>query len=118
MRVAKIGRAQRIQSLDVLRAVAAGSVALFHYGWFSFGYLGVELFFLLSGFVLTLPSRHSTAREFVFARCTRLYPAYWACLLMTCIALWCAGTNLGAWQLVANASMLTAFVGERYVDGV
>jgi peptidoglycan/LPS O-acetylase OafA/YrhL len=105
-------------SLDAIRGIAAFAVSLFHYGLFPFGYLGVELFFLLSGFVLTLPSRHGTLREFVIARCIRLYPAYWVCMALTCSAAVIAGERVSFVDLAANATMLTAFVGRRYIDGV
>lgn len=41
-------------ALDALRGVAAVSVMLFHIsnGWLPYGYLAVDMFFMLSGFVL------------------------------------------------------------------
>lgn len=111
-------RGPRIASLDVTRACAATAVFLFHYGAFPFGYLGVELFFLLSGFVLTLPSRHDSIFQFARARCVRLYPAYWTALVLTlCVILW-KGERPSLVAVAANATMLTAFLGQRYIDGV
>jgi peptidoglycan/LPS O-acetylase OafA/YrhL len=113
-----VGSASRVMSLDAIRGIAALAVSLFHYGLFSFGYLGVELFFLLSGFVLTLPSRHGSLRDFVVARCIRLYPAYWVCLAVTCSAALVAGERVSLVDIGANATMLTALLGRRYIDGV
>lgn len=77
---------QRLPLLDGLRGIAAISVMLYHvhnvFGsgqWFQAGYLAVDLFFLLSGFVLTLvaePRMHRGlgVRGFLDARIRRLWP--------------------------------------------
>src|SRR5271154_3749496 len=58
----EIATKRRISSLDGLRGIAALAVVLFHYNIFYLpqaklpyigqGYLGVDLFFLMSGFVM------------------------------------------------------------------
>ena len=85
-------------TLDAARGVAALIVAL-HHQWaihgqlFASGYLAVDFFFALSGFVLAhaygdrLVSGRMKAREFLVARVVRLYPLYLLGLLAVLIAL-------------------------------
>ncbi len=77
---------QRLPLLDGLRGIAAISVMGYHFGHvyrvetlFERGYLFVDFFFLLSGFVLTLalesrPLANWSARSFIRARIVRLWP--------------------------------------------
>jgi peptidoglycan/LPS O-acetylase OafA/YrhL len=48
-----------------------------------YGWLGVELFFLISGFVICMSSWGRTVGEFAISRIVRLYPAYWVAVLLT-----------------------------------
>lgn len=85
----------RIKELDALRGIAALFVVFFHYTmgrpeaqWgFKLGVTGVDLFFIISGFVIFMSIRKvSSATEFAVNRFTRLYPTYWACATVTFIA--------------------------------
>jgi len=72
----------KLQSLTVLRAVAATSVIFFHImapTGHTFGEFGVDIFFVLSGFViaLVLDSPNMTARRFLADRIARIVPLYW-----------------------------------------
>ena len=81
----------RIYELDAFRGIAAMAVVLYHYSTryneifdvtsflnFSFGWMGVPLFFILSGFVITLSvNRCKSPFEFLYRRFIRLYPTYW-----------------------------------------
>lgn len=75
-----------VESLDGLRAVAVLAVLLYHAGFpgASLGWLGVDLFFVLSGFLITTilaNEYHSRGRisvvKFWGRRVFRLIPAYW-----------------------------------------
>jgi exopolysaccharide production protein ExoZ len=83
-----------IQSIQTLRAIAALAVVVMHipedlavrgYGHlppFTRGAFGVDLFFVISGFVMAYASRHLFAREgagaeFILRRMARIVPTYW-----------------------------------------
>ena len=80
--------------LDGLRAVAVYLVVLFHAGssWFSGGYIGVDVFFVLSGFLVTQLllrdiAGHGRIRfgRFYARRFRRLLPAAFVALIVTAI---------------------------------
>ncbi|MDX3802440.1 acyltransferase [Streptomyces sp. AK04-3B] len=93
-------RGNRLYALDALRVIAALSVLIFHFtgvdaatkaNWgvnpkalfpsifpyTSYGSYGVQLFFIISGFVICLSAWNRTPGQFVQARFLRLFPAYW-----------------------------------------
>jgi peptidoglycan/LPS O-acetylase OafA/YrhL len=86
------GSRKRYLTLDGLRGVASLMVVLFHSQmigtWLPrFGHLAVDLFFLLSGFVLAEAyyprfNLGMGAREFIFVRVARLYPLYFLGLML------------------------------------
>lgn len=74
-----------LKSLQILRAVAAISVVYYHVGALPhFGSFGVDIFFVMSGFFMTLVLARKPD-PFVFAvdRLTRIVPLYW--ILTTCL---------------------------------
>lgn len=83
--------------LDGLRALAVIAVVVYHADsrWLGGGFLGVEVFFVISGYLITLllvAERERTGvislRNFWLRRARRLLPALW--LLLTLLAVWCA----------------------------
>ena len=84
-------------SLDGLRALSVGVVLLYHAGfsWMHGGFFGVEVFFVVSGFLITsllLDETDRTGRvsfgQFWLRRARRLFPAVSAVLLA--VAVWAA----------------------------
>jgi peptidoglycan/LPS O-acetylase OafA/YrhL len=103
--------------LDTLRFAAALGVAVFHlmfwsWAWSStgvapgfehfvaanlqfqsfapytwFGWVGVEIFFVISGFVIANSASNASPRGFLLSRVLRLYPAVWVCSTLTFIVL-------------------------------
>eukprot|EP01037_Dinobryon_pediforme_P024921 gene24921-26890_t len=102
-----------IIALDLLRFASALLVVAFHYGaafalapspaaramlhglpvsaalagesWF--GWVGVELFFMMSGFVIALSAEGTSGPAFVRRRALRLLPAAWICASATLLVL-------------------------------
>ena len=66
-----------LRSLQILRFVAATSVVYYHIT-FTFGTFGVDIFFVLSGFVIALVvSNNQKPSLFAINRVSRIIPIYW-----------------------------------------
>ena len=85
---------RHIQGLDGLRAIAVIAVLFFHsdFSWARGGFLGVDLFFVLSGFLITgllvAEAENSSGvrlKSFYWRRAKRLLPAVW--LMIGCVAI-------------------------------
>jgi exopolysaccharide production protein ExoZ len=85
---------ERLESLQILRFVAAFSVVLFHYffqlknnygfdaNYFRIGTAGVDIFFVISGFIISYTVRHDRRPlAFFLRRVFRVVPLYWALTL-------------------------------------
>ncbi|MFN5891743.1 MAG: acyltransferase family protein, partial [Dolichospermum sp.] len=128
----------RFLELDALRGIAAFSVVLFHYTThysdlfkhsqdlhfdFGSGRHGVELFFIISGFVI-LMSLENTKRglDFIVGRLSRLYPVYWAAIIMTFLVVAFSKQlptrEVNIFQALFNLTMLQDFFKIPRVDGV
>src|SRR4051812_204197 len=128
--------AGRIAGLDVLRGTAAGAVMIHHHGQyydelypgrvplpvnFSAGHFGVELFFIISGFVIFMTiERKQTVRAFAVARVARLLPAFLAALVVATAILIVAPMppleTPTVRRFLANLTMMPLLLGERVVD--
>lgn len=96
-----------IKSLTALRGVAAAWVVLFHYRphfspiisgpWIEKGYLAVDFFFVLSGFVLfyvyseSLKNSTFRYREFLARRVARIYPVHLTTLIVAIVIFYIGG---------------------------
>jgi peptidoglycan/LPS O-acetylase OafA/YrhL len=130
----------RVIELDLFRFIAAFGVVLYHYvAWFSsdypqgsividniaeltqFGFLGVPLFFMISGFVILASAMHRTSTEFVASRIARLYPVYWLCVSITGLFILMEADIDKPLELktyLINLTMLQSFIGVGSLDGV
>ncbi|MFD5475495.1 acyltransferase family protein [Streptomyces sp. NPDC127105] len=135
----------RLAALDGLRFLAALSVVLFHFAgqtpgamqviwgrpyqsvfpalhdYFAFGRLGVDLFFLISGFVICMSAWGRTPRDFFISRVTRLYPMYWIAIVVSACVIYFADTPFGHPHprvLLANFTMLQTPLGVSNLDPV
>lgn len=130
-------RNRRFVALDGLRGIAALSVVVYHYTYlfgelykpaerlpvtFKYGHFGVQLFFLISGYVIYMSARGGKGvRKFAFTRFLRIYPTYFVCLTLAC--LWSLisstpGIQVTLQQALVNYTMLARVAGVRQVDGV
>lgn len=115
------GPLPRLPGVDAMRGLAALAVCLFHWEHiafgtpnaaqvFRYGLLGVEFFFMISGFVIMMVvARGATPGRFCLARAIRLYPAYWASVLVTALyVLLVAKYDLAT--VLVNLTMLQSFL--------
>lgn len=72
---------QKYRSIQVLRAVAACSVLVSHtyepVRHAAYGAAGVDLFFVISGFIMANVAGGRTASQFALDRFSRIYPMWW-----------------------------------------
>lgn len=122
----------RIVALDLVRFFAALSVVLYHYisrkdstafpllsNYTDFGYLGVPLFFIISGYVIAMSANNRTAIQFAISRFVRLYPALWAGVIFTVVvSLMLTDTTYSVAQILANFTLLNDYLGFADIDGV
>lgn len=87
-----------------------------------YGHYGVDLFFIISGYVIFYSAENKRASRFAYSRIKRLYPTFWFGMLFSAFFafLWGQGTVMAVTgkQVLANLSMMPNTFGERYVDGV
>ncbi|MFG3096151.1 acyltransferase family protein [Streptomyces sp. NPDC048202] len=139
------GKGQRLAALDGLRFLAAVAVVLFHFtgqtpgtmrqiwgrpfeaifpdshGYLAYGRLGVDLFFLISGFVICMSAWGRSPRQFFISRVTRLYPMYWIGVLVSAFVIYTFDTPLGhpnPREVFANLTMLQKPLGVANLDSV
>lgn len=130
----------RLYVLDGLRLVAALMVVCYHYiamrsGWgesgldvfptiggaVAYGWLGVYLFFLISGFVICMSCWGRDLRDFFVSRVIRLYPAFWFAVSATAAFRYAwPGANRPSHisDVLSNLTMFHEGMLVRSVDGV
>ena len=127
------GRLAYLPALDGLRALAVAAVVAYHlgFGWASGGFLGVDLFFVISGYLITtllLSERAATGRialgDFWVRRFRRLVPPLVVMVAVVIVATriwgvpeqWASirGDAIGTLAYVANWWYIIG--GESYLD--
>lgn len=127
----------RLKELDILRGFAALNVVLYHYttrfraiyhhsypekyDWI-YGHYGVELFFVISGFVIFMTLQNvKNVKEFAFKRFVRLFPTYWICLSLTLITVYLFGhpatSEYTVYEVLMNFTMVQGAFEVANIDG-
>jgi peptidoglycan/LPS O-acetylase OafA/YrhL len=128
----------RVPGLDLLRLVAVAAVVFYHYGFWGpashgvpqvalpylasyaqYGFLGVPMFFTISGFVIAYSAEGRTPIGFAIARFSRIYPTFLFCMTLTfATILLLGGTNfeVSFAQWIANLFVAAPALGQSYVD--
>jgi len=116
----------RIKHIDGLRAAAIFPVVLYHAFPLTFpnGYLGVDYFLVISGFVISKkyfiqPTNHFSLRDFWSRRISRLYPQLLACVAICLPFAWAMmhPDHLENFSQSAIASLLGANNVLLYITG-
>ena len=131
---------KHLYGLDLLRFCAASLVVVYHlgsfglnaplfpadgdaraFGWMApvagYGWVGVQIFFVISGFVIAASAQNSTAGSFLLRRAIRVFPALWimAIIAFSVRLLW--GEPAATLIPVFLRSIFLSPVGP-YIDGV
>ncbi len=130
--------APRVELLDLLRLFAVLGVVVYHFGFWGpsshgeilvalpglrsvamYGYLGVSVFFVISGFVIAYSAEGRTATGFAIARFSRIYPTFIFCMTLTFSAILIAGVprfDATLEQWAGNLAVAAPMVGQPYMD--
>ena len=128
----------RVPALDLLRLAAVAAVILYHFGFWGpashgaplvampvlasiaqYGFLGVPVFFAISGFVIAYSAEGRTVVDFAIARFSRIYPTFVFCMTLTFVAILLFGEghfDVTSAQWFANLFIAAPALGEPYVD--
>jgi hypothetical protein len=131
----------RVEVVDLLRLLAALAVVFFHYTFrgsagddgfttlslpalapfTKYGFMGVQLFFVISGFVIAYSAENRGAIEFGIARIARIYPCFIICMTLTfllTLALGAPNFQTGLTHWLANFVIAAPTLHRPFMDGV
>jgi peptidoglycan/LPS O-acetylase OafA/YrhL len=121
---ATAARGTRIERLDGVRTIAIALVIAIHFGFFSLGWAGVQLFFVLSGLLITSilrRARHDQSywRPFYIKRATRILPPMLIAMISAAALFSIPWRKIGLYYIFFAANFAEAFYrGESKTLGV
>ena len=109
---------QKFRSIQVLRAVAACAVVFLHaypnprapIGNAGYGAFGVDLFFVISGFIMAQVAQGRSAGQFLRDRVWRIYPLWWVAVVP-----WLFMVPRGSVSAASSLTLWPIFAGQYYV---
>ncbi|WP_395393867.1 acyltransferase [Novosphingobium sp. BL-8A] len=138
-------RVREIASLDLMRLAAAQLVMFYHFvflswaegkdtrgiralvgdaprlpehmGWSSPGWVGVQVFFVISGFVILMSAEGKSANAFLIGRVKRILPALWFFSLLAAVVMIGTGILSPAEASVRLARSMVLFPMGPWIDG-
>lgn len=96
------------KDIQILRGVAVLLVVLFHLSAFKSGFLGVDVFFVISGYLMAV--MYTPGSDFIARRARRLLPAYFATIAATLLVAALVTTPNDYRQVAEQSLFATAFV--------
>ena len=123
----------RFNNIQILRFFAAASVALYHSHYYvgelvwkvplsrAFDYhfaWGVELFFAISGFVVSHSLTRSTPGRFLMLRLIRIYPAFWLAAFIVIAGRLAFGGHPFTWGLLPALTLMPVGGADYPLGGV
>lgn len=135
-----MSKTERIHQIDLFRFIAALGIVSAHYlfrgykadnltdlnlldlggEWVKYFFVAIDLFFIISGFVITLSIRNTALGHFFRSRIVRIFSVYWLCVGITYIITIAYGAprfTASFSQLFLNLMLLQDFLGVPPLDG-
>jgi peptidoglycan/LPS O-acetylase OafA/YrhL len=140
----KVRSSQYVPGLDLLRFLAASIVTVYHLAFWAWaypggqvaraskgvadfqawanltsgGWAGVQIFFLISGFVIATSSERATPLAFLESRFVRLVPGVWVCGTITLVAWLAVGVGSPETHLFTYLRSLAFMPTSPWIDSV
>ena len=127
-------RPGKLQTVQALRGLAAFLVLIFHVasvqkdhlpgqnlaeqtilsGFWDQGFMGVDMFFVISGFIMVYVTHHHSrsvhaAARFLYARITRIYPLWWVFAAIMMVYFWLAYGQIAPPDKISEAKDVLPF---------
>lgn len=110
------GWASEVSTVATMWAGATAFPELLPLTWF--GWIGVQIFFVISGFVIANSANGASPIAFAKSRVLRLFPAVWLCAPLTLAAWWISGSETLKHLAGEFLRSVTLWIFGPWVDGV